>query len=197
MSSLRSCVLGASVLLLLSPAPIASASLVGTPRLDATPRHVAWWRPVGCSANTTCQASTLASLKRRFGAWDTFSPTVARVYNGSAAIDLTPLSADVAAAMAAAKEIGYRVVPMLEVDCGKVVGNANSSADYAPAISALASLAKTHHFDGYTLDMICGDLRATINTTTRRFVDFVDTLHSELSLQGNSTEVNWFAHGGK
>jgi hypothetical protein len=172
------------------PAALAAATA------GANPRHVAWWRPAGCGSDGPCQAATLASLHRRFGAWDTFSPTVARIYNGTA-LDLTPLSPDVVAAIVTAQTIGYRVVPMLEVDCGKVVGDANSSADYAPALAALTALAGIHNFDGYTLDMICGDLRKTVNTTTRRFVDFVDTLHAQLAHRNNASEVNWFAHGGE
>eukprot|EP00036_Acanthoecidae_sp_10tr_P012992 CAMPEP_0206290276 /NCGR_PEP_ID=MMETSP0106_2-20121207/2538_1 /ASSEMBLY_ACC=CAM_ASM_000206 /TAXON_ID=81532 /ORGANISM="Acanthoeca-like sp., Strain 10tr" /LENGTH=255 /DNA_ID=CAMNT_0053720835 /DNA_START=33 /DNA_END=798 /DNA_ORIENTATION=+ len=160
------------------------------------PRHVAWWRPVGCGSNTSCQTATVTSLRRRYGAYDTFSPTVGRVYNGTAAIDLEPLSADVLAAIATAAQIGYRVVPMLEVDCGKVVGDATKPADYAPVIKALSDLAARHTFDGYTLDMICGDLRKTANTTTARFVDFVNTLHAELGGHRPGAVVNWFAHGG-
>jgi hypothetical protein len=47
-------------------------------------------------------------------------PAVCR-YNGTKDIDLAPLSPDVLAAIVAAKRIGYRIVPVLEIDCGKVV----------------------------------------------------------------------------
>ena len=161
-------------------------------------RRSAWWRPEGCGGDQACQNATLRSLRERFGAWNVFSPTVARLYNGSAALDLAPMTDDVIAAIAVARDVGYRVVPILEVDCGKVVGNANSSADFAPAISALLSLAARHDLDldGFTLDMICGDLRRAQNTTTRRFVEFVDGLMAGLTVRDPDAEVNWFAHGG-
>eukprot|EP01043_Picozoa_sp_COSAG02_P090514 COSAG02_NODE_27352_length_611_cov_1.691406_2_plen_65_part_01 len=65
----------------------------------------------------------MASLRSRFGSWDTYSPTVARVYNGSKDIVATsgPLSPDVIDTIMVARQTGYRVVPMLEVDCGKVI----------------------------------------------------------------------------
>jgi hypothetical protein len=55
----------------------------------------------------------------------------------------------------------------------------------------------------YTCDMICGDLRKTQNTTTRKFVDFINTLRARMmnpssSMReslSSSPEVNWFAHG--
>ena len=175
-------------------------------------RHAAWWRPVGCGNSSKCQNATLSSLRARFKSWDTFSPTVARVYNGSAAIVTTsgPFSPDVAEAIAVARAIGYRIVPMLEVDCGKVIGIANTTADFKPSIDALVSLAAAYCFDGYTLDMICGDLERTKNTTTARFVTYVDRLSAGLNSISNTScdrpagappadrakEVNWFAHGG-
>lgn len=168
-------------------------------RRDNASRHIAWWRPTGCGTDTSCQNATLTSLRRRWGAWDTFSPTVARVYNGTDVLDMDPLSRDVVQAIVAAQGMGYRVVPILEVDCGKVIGDANSSADYTGAISALATLASTYKFDGYTLDMICGDLRKAENTTTARFRDFVARLHEGVNnaTHTNGSVVNWFAHGGR
>jgi hypothetical protein len=58
--------------------------------------------------------------------------------------------------------------------------------------------------------MICGDLERTRNTTTKRFVEYVDMLGAEDMLNATrnascselppavdrSIEVNWFAHGG-
>jgi hypothetical protein len=173
-------------------------------------RHSAWWRPVGCGNSSACQNKTLTSLRRRFGSWDTFSPTVARVYNGSKQIVLAPLTVDVKEAIAIARQVGYRIVPIVEVDCGKVIGNANATQDFKPSIDALVSLAAEHCFNGYTLDMICGDLEKSKNTTTARFVTYVnllsDALHNISSSQcvgpadkppiDRSMEVNWFAHGG-
>ena len=187
-------------------------------------RHSAWWRPVGCGTSTACQNATLASLRRRFGSWDTFSPTVAAVYNGSADIVTGPLTPDVLEAIAVARQTGYRIVPILEVDCGKVIGDANTTQDFKPSVDALVALASKHCFDGYTLDMICGDLEKTKNTTTARFVTYVGLLSEGLNQHrtgagGNASncgaaavaarnkgaggtraqetkEVNWFAHGG-
>ena len=178
---------------------------------DDYTRHSSWWRPVGCGTSASCQNTTLTSLRNRFGSWDTFSPTVARVYNGSADIVTAgPMTPDVIEAIVVARQIGYRVVPILEVDCGKVIGNANSTQDFKPSIDALVALAAAHCFDGYTLDMICGDLEKAKNSTTTRFVTFVGLLKNGLNSISNHScvrpagappadktmEVNWFAHGG-
>lgn len=179
---------------------------------DQYVRHSAWWRPVGCGNSTACQNATMASLRSRFGSWDTYSPTVARVYNGSKDIVATtgPLSSDVIETIVVARQTGYRVVPMLEIDCGKVIGNANSTSDFQESIDALVGLAAAHCFDGYTLDMICGDLERSKNTTTARFVNYVNLLSEGLNGIDNAScvrppgtppadrakEVNWFAHGG-
>ena len=73
-----------STFALLASLPLGAA--LSTETDEQNFRHSAWWRPVGCGNSTACQATTLASLRKRFGSWDTYSPTVARVYNGSKAI---------------------------------------------------------------------------------------------------------------
>jgi hypothetical protein len=201
----------ADALAIVDPAAVGASSPSAVVKSDDDYfRHSAWWRPVGCGTSSRCQNT---SLRDRFGSWDTFSPTVARVYNGSANIVTTvigPLTPDVVQAIVVARQIGYRVVPILEIDCGKVIGNANSTQDFKPSIDALVALAAAYCFDGYTLDMICGDLKKSKNTTTARFVTYVDLLSSGLKTISNARcarpagvppadrtkEVNWFAHGG-
>eukprot|EP00040_Diaphanoeca_grandis_P043025 m.266731 g.266731 ORF g.266731 m.266731 type:complete len:147 (+) comp69020_c0_seq1:234-674(+) len=118
-----------------------SSSSTTTPNKTTPTRHVAWWRPVGCgNSSSACQNETLTSLSARYGAWDTFSPTVARVYNGTTSIDLDPFSSDVDEAIQHAQKLGYRIVPILEIDCGKVIGNATSLAQFEPAINALGEI---------------------------------------------------------
>jgi len=108
-------------------------------------------------------------------------------------------SVDEQVVTAAAKQLGMRVVPILEVCCVCVL---NASYDYQPGMAALVADAKRQNFDGFVLDMVCGghdepQRAAFLDALKQAFQPQRghDEQQQQQQQQQQRGEVSWFSHG--
>eukprot|EP00039_Didymoeca_costata_P022096 m.346107 g.346107 ORF g.346107 m.346107 type:complete len:270 (+) comp28142_c0_seq1:164-973(+) len=154
----------------------ASSSILGQ---DHT-RHGYLWMPTSVDPAQVDNRSEY--LITHLGSWDTLAYTRAFVTD-DVIKEWSNATAEVNMRCQAA---GWRLAPMLEVDCGVVLGLNSSQRSFV--VDKLVKMASVAGYVGYTLDMECGSSHPT------QMADFLNFFYQELVVGLGRAELSFFQH---
>eukprot|EP01013_Petalomonas_cantuscygni_P005997 TRINITY_DN16837_c0_g1_i1.p1 TRINITY_DN16837_c0_g1~~TRINITY_DN16837_c0_g1_i1.p1 ORF type:complete len:373 (-),score=48.35 TRINITY_DN16837_c0_g1_i1:445-1563(-) len=166
-----------------------------TPSQQGVKRRSQAWEPTGI-INTV--DDTVNALRAHRAAYTDYSVTWAfwnSQWNSKCKDDNPPGSGlcyrtfkngTSAVTVAAARKLGYNIVPIVEVCCACVL---NASYDVKPGIAALADDLRTNGFAGYSLDMVCGG-----GDLAKHRGPFLDAFAAAMRQVRSDAVVSWWSH---